>query len=93
MRNALRILDLKGLLVLVSTVLACGAAGAPAQPDELLTLDIKAQKAGSALITLAEISGVQITLSQESGEKFEVEGLKGEYWFEDAWRPYWLTRA
>ena len=84
MRNALRILDLKGLLVLVSAVLACGAAGAPAQPDEVLTLDIKAQKAGSALITLAKISGVQITLSQESGEKFEVEGLKGEYRFGDA---------
>ena len=84
MRTRLRILDLRALPVLVSAVLAFAATGAPAQPDEVLTLDIKAQKAGSALITLAKSSGVQIALSQESGEKFEVEGLKGEYRFEDA---------
>ena len=84
MRTRLRILDLRALPVLVSAVLAFAATGIRAQPDEVLTLDIKAQKAGSALITLAKISGVQIALSQESGEKFEVEGLKGEYRFGDA---------
>ena len=84
MRARLRILDRKALPVLVSAVLAFAVAGAPAQPDEVLTLDIKAQKAGPALITLAKISGVQIALSQQSGESVEVEGLKGEYRFEDA---------
>ena len=84
MRNALRILNLKGLLVLVSTVLAFAAAGASAQSDEMLTLDIKPQKAGSALMTLAKSSGVQIMLTKGAGDKVEVEGLKGEYRFEDA---------
>ena len=84
MRTRLRILDLRALPVLVSAVLAFAATGVRAQPDDVLTLDIKAQKAGSALITLAKISGVQIALSQESGEKFEVEALKGEYRFGDA---------
>ena len=84
MRTRLRILDRKALPVLVLAVLAFAATGVPAQPDEVMTLDIKAQKAGPALITLARISGVQIALSQESGENVEVEGLKGEYRFEDA---------
>ena len=84
MRTRLRILNLKALPVLVSGVLAFAAAGAPAQPDEVLTLDIEAQKVGSALVNLAKSSGVQIVLSEESGEKVEVEGLKGKYRFEDA---------
>ena len=84
MRTRLRILNLKALPVLVSGVLAFAAAGAPAQPDEVLTLDIEAQKVGSALVRLAKSSGVQIVLSEGSGEKVEVEGLKGEYRFEDA---------
>ena len=86
MRTRLRILNLKALPVLVSGVLAFAASGAPAQPDEVVTFDIKAQKVGSALVKLAKSSGVQIVLSEGSGEKVEVEGLKGEYRFEDGRR-------
>ena len=70
--------------VLVSAALAFAAAGDPVPPDDVLTLDIEAQKVGSALVTLARIWGVQIALSQGSGEKVELEGLKGEYRFEEA---------
>ncbi len=84
MRTRLRIFRLEAFPVLVLAVLAFAAAGAPVQPDEVLTLDIKAQKVGSALVKLAKSSGVQIVLSEGSGEKFGVEGLKGEYRFEDA---------
>ena len=76
--------DLKALPVLVAAVLTIAAAGARAQHHEVLTLDIKAQNVGSALIALAEISGVQIALSAVSGDNFEVGGLKGEYLFQDA---------
>lgn len=80
----MRVLNQKALRVLVSVVLAVAPVGARAQHDEMLTLDIEAQQVGSALVTLAKVSGVQIMLSAETGEKVEVEGLKGEYRFEDA---------
>ena len=84
MRTRLRILNLKALPVLVSGVLAFAAAGAPAQPDEVLTLDIEPQAAGSALVKLAESSGAQIVLPGGDSAKVEVEGLKGEYRLEEA---------
>ena len=65
-------------------MLAFAAASVSAQSGEEMTLDINPQKVGSALVTLARSSGVQIVLSEGSGEKVEVEGLKGEYRFEDA---------
>ena len=80
----MRTLNLKALRVLVPAVLAVAAAGASAQPLEVLTLDIEAQKVGSALVGLANSWGVQIVLSEGTGEKMDVEGLRGEYRFEDA---------
>ena len=50
----------------------------------MLTLDIKPQKVGSALMELAGSSGVQILVSEEAGAEVEVEGLTGEYKFNDA---------
>ena len=84
MKNLWRILNLKALPVLALAVLAFAAAGASAQSDEALTLDIKRQNAGLALVTLARSSGMQIMLEEETGAKVQVEGLKGEYRFEDA---------
>lgn len=71
---------LKALLA----VPALAASAASAQSGEVLTLDIEPQNAGSALVTLAESSGMQIVLSEGAGEKVDVDGLKGEYRFEDA---------
>ena len=84
MNNPLRILNLKALPAVAMAALAFAAAGASAQSSEVLTLDIKAQKSGSALVMLAKTSGVQIMLAEEVGANVEVEGLKGEYRFEDA---------
>ena len=75
---------LKALPALLLAVLALAAFGVSAQSEEVLTLDIKPQSAGSALVTLAESSGMQIVLSEGAGEKVDVDGLKGEYRFEDA---------
>lgn len=72
------------LPVLLLAALALAAIGTPAQSQEVLSLDIEPQSAGSALVTLAELSGMQIVLSEGAGEKVDVEGLKGEYRFEDA---------
>ena len=84
MKNPLQILTLKAFPAVVLAVLALVAASAPAQSDEVLTLDIKPQKAGSALTKLARSSGVQIMLTERDGAKVEVDGLKGEYRFEEA---------
>lgn len=70
-------------VALLLTVLALAAANAKAQSDEVLALDIPPQDAGTALITLAKFSGVQIVLASEAA-KVEVEGLKGEYRLEEA---------
>ncbi|MCY3817075.1 MAG: TonB-dependent receptor [Gammaproteobacteria bacterium] len=69
---------------LAALVLSLGAAGASADGAEVLTLDIKPQQAGSALMELAGSSGVQILVSDEAGADIEVEGLTGEYRFEEA---------
>ena len=84
MTNPLQILNLNALPVLVLAVLTFAAASASAQSDEVLMLDIKPQKAGSALTKLARSSGVQIMITEGDGATVEVEGLKGEYRFEDA---------
>ena len=75
---------LNALPVLVLAVLAFAAAGAKAQSDEVLTLDIEPQKAGSALLALARSSGMQVMLDGGPGAQVEVEGLKGEYRLEEA---------
>ena len=72
------------VLVLVLVVVTFGAASARAQSDEVLTLDIPSQDAGSALLTLAKSSGMQIMLAGRGAAKVEVEGLQGEYRLEEA---------
>ena len=84
MQNPLRIHTLKALPVLALAVLAFAAVGAPARADEVLTLDIKPQEAGSALVKLAKSSGTQILIAEGAGTQVEVDGLKGEYRLEDA---------
>ena len=84
MRNPFQILNLKALPVVVLAVLAFAMAGASAQSDKPLTIDIKPQQAGSALVTLAKSSGIQILFAKGAGTQVEVEGLKGEYRFEEA---------
>ena len=72
------------LSVLLLAVLAIAATGAQAQSDEVLTLDIESQAAGSALVKLAESWGAQIVLSGGDRANVEVEGLQGEYRLEEA---------
>ena len=84
MKNPLQTRNLKALPVVVLAVMAFAAAGASAQSDAVLTLDIKPQKAGSALVTLAKSSGMQILFAEGAATEVEVDGLKGEYRFEDA---------
>ena len=69
--------------VLLLAVLAFAAAGASAQSDEVLALDIEPQDAGSALVRLARSWGTQIML-KGGAAKVEVEGLQGEYRLEEA---------
>ena len=69
---------------LAAAVLSLGATGASADGAEVLTLDIKPQQAGSALMELAGSSGVQILVSDEAGADVEVDGLTGEYKFDEA---------
>ena len=82
MKTLWRTLSLKALPVLA--LLAFTAAGASAQSDEMLALDIKTQEVGLALVALARSSHMQIMLEEETGARVQVEGLKGEYRFEDA---------
>lgn len=81
MNNAPQVPDSRTLPALALAVLAFSAA---AGPEELLTLDVEPQRAGPALVTLAEISGVNILLETGVGEDAVVAGLEGEYRFEDA---------
>lgn len=84
MNYPLSILNPKFLSVAAMAALALASAGASAQSDEMLKLDIKPQNADSALITLAKSSGVQIILAEGAGANVEIEGLKGEYRFDEA---------
>ena len=83
MQNTTRISE-PAVLGLLLAVLAFAAGGAFAQSDELLTLDIEPQAAGSALLKLAESSGAQIVLAGGENAHIEVEGLQGEYRLEEA---------
>ena len=83
MKITTRIPTQSALPVLLMAVLAFAAAGASAQSDEVLTLDIEPQKAGSALLKLAKASGTQIMLAGD-GSQVEVEGLQGKYRLEEA---------
>ena len=84
MNISLRIKDHKVPAMAAAAVLAFLATGASAQSDEVLKLDIKPQNADSALVTLAKSSGVQIIVAEGAGADVEVEGLQGEYRFEEA---------
>ena len=72
------------LSVVLLAVLAFVTIRAQAQSDEVLTLDIETQDAGSALLMLAKSSGMQITMEGGDAAKIEVEGLQGEYRIEEA---------
>lgn len=72
------------LPIVVLAVLTFTATRAEAQSDEMLTLDIQPQEAGSALVELARASGLQIILAGADGINVRVEGLMGEYRLEDA---------
>lgn len=84
MRNPFQLPNLKALPAVVLAVLGFAMASASAQSDELLSVDIEPQEAGSALVTLAKTSGKQILFAKGVSTQVEVEGLKGEYRFEDA---------
>ena len=84
MNRTMEILKSKALPAAATVALALTGAAASAQSEEMLTLDIEPQKAGPALVRLARSSGVQIMLTEGAGEEAEVEGLKGEYRFEEA---------
>lgn len=72
------------LPLLLPAAMVLAAASTYAQSDEVLTLDIPAQDAGSALLKLAASSNMQIMLPDGAGTRVEVDGLKGEYRFEEA---------
>ena len=72
------------LPIIVVAVLTFASARVQAQADEVLTLDIPAQNVGSALLTLAKSSNMQIVLPVGAGANVEVEGLQGEYRIEEA---------
>ena len=84
MKNRLQYQTPSALTILLLALLTVGAVRAWAQSEEVLTLDIEPQDAGSALMTLARISGVHIMLEEGAGARVDVEGLKGEYRFEEA---------
>lgn len=84
MKKTLRILDSRAMAAAVLVALALAAVGAAAQSGNTLTLDIKPQNAGLAVVELARSSGMQIILEKEAGAEVQVEGLKGEYRFEEA---------
>ncbi|MDE0178430.1 MAG: STN domain-containing protein, partial [Gammaproteobacteria bacterium] len=72
------------LPALLSVVLALAATGASAKSDKVLNLNIEPQEAGSALMKLGRSSGVQIMLAEGNGKETLVEGLQGEYRFDEA---------
>ena len=84
MNRTLRNITTTALPAVAAVALALAGAAASAQSEEMLTLDIQPQKAGPALVRLARTSGVQIMLTEGAGQEVEVEGLKGEYRFEEA---------
>ena len=84
MNRTLRKITTTALPTVAAVALALVGATATAQSEEVLSLDIKPQKAGPALVRLATTSGVQIMLTEGAGQETEVEGLKGEYRFEEA---------
>ncbi|WP_446830515.1 TonB-dependent receptor [Candidatus Foliamicus sp.] len=84
MRIDLEILRSRGVQALAAVSLAWAAAGAQAQDAEVFTLNIEPQPAGQALMELAGSSGVQILVSDQAGAEIKVDGLKGDYQFEDA---------
>ncbi len=69
---------------LAAALLALGAGSAAAEDAGVLSLDIERQQAGSALMELASSSGVQILASDDAIADVEVEGLQGQYRFDDA---------
>ena len=67
-----------------AAALSVGVVSAFAEDDDVLTLDIERQDAGSALMELARSSGAQIMLRDEVGVDVELAAVRGEYTFEEA---------
>ena len=84
MKNISRILYWNAFPVVLLAVLAFTVSRAQAQSEEMLTLDIKPQHVGSALVTLGKSAGVQIMLADNVEENVEVDELKGVYRFSEA---------
>ncbi|WIO73625.1 TonB-dependent receptor plug domain-containing protein [Porticoccaceae bacterium LTM1] len=74
----------KKLVLSIAAVLSIGLVNASQDDAEKLNLDIKPQDAGSALMELASLSGVQIIVSEEAGYSVQVDALKGIFTLEQA---------
>ena len=84
MKIPFQMLHLNALPIVVLALLTFASASASAQSDEVFSIDIESQKAGSALVKLAQSSGMHILFAEGASTQVEVEGLKGEYRFEEA---------
>ncbi|MCY3841456.1 MAG: hypothetical protein OXH09_22900 [Gammaproteobacteria bacterium] len=76
------------LPALLSVALALAATGVFAKSDEVLTLDIEPQEAGSALMKLGRSSGVQIMLEEATAKKSSSRGCRASTGSMTHWRPY-----
>jgi iron complex outermembrane receptor protein len=84
MKIPFQMLHLNALPIVVLALLTFASASASAQSDEVFSIDIESQKAGSALVKLAQSSSMHILFAEGASTQVEVEGLKGEYRFEEA---------
>ena len=84
MHKSRQVICTRAAAAMAFAMLAFTASGAMAQSDEVLTLDIKPQEAGPALMELARVSGTQLMVEKELGSKVRVDGIKGEYRLEEA---------
>ena len=84
MKIPFQMLHLNALPIVVLALLTFASASVSAQSDEVFSIDIDSQKAGSALVELAQSSGMNILFAEGAGTQVEVKGLKGEYRFEEA---------
>lgn len=76
-----KVFDKKILVVALSSALSLGVAGEALSVSEtdLVELNIKGQKAGSALISLGEAAGVQMVFSGDIAKNAMVSEISGEY--------------
>ncbi|MDM3870840.1 TonB-dependent receptor [Porticoccus sp. W117] len=76
--------NVKSLVRGIASALALTASGTLLADNTEFSLDIEQQKAGSALLTLSKVSGVQIMLPQTIGAGIELPAVKGEHSVESA---------